>query len=47
MDAVDKVSIEIDKVVTKFTAISDHSSKLITNEIIALELLKSSLLERR
>lgn len=47
MDAVEKVSTEIDKVITKFTAISDHSSKLINNEISALELLKSSLLERR
>lgn len=47
MDAVDKVSSEVEKVITKFSAISDHSSKLIANEINSLELLKSSLLERK
>ena len=46
MDAVEKVEFEVDKVLTKFTAISDHSSKLIGNEINAIELLKSTLLER-
>ena len=47
MEAVDKVSSEVEKVLTKFKAISDHSNKLITNEINSLELLKSSLLERK
>jgi hypothetical protein len=47
MEAVDKVSVEVEKVLTKFSAISDHSSKLISNEINSLELLKSTLLERK
>jgi hypothetical protein len=47
MEAVEKVSSEVEKVLMKFTAISDHSSKLISNEINTLELLKSSLLERK
>ncbi|CRK87175.1 CLUMA_CG000983, isoform A [Clunio marinus] len=46
MEAVEKVSSEVDKVITKFTAISEHSSKLISNEISSLELLKSSLLDQ-
>lgn len=47
MEAVDKVSFEVDKVIMKFSAISDHSSKLISSEINSLELLKSSLLDRK
>jgi hypothetical protein len=47
MEAVEKVASEVEKVLTKFSAISDHSSKLISNEISSLELLKSSLLERK
>jgi hypothetical protein len=47
MEAVEKVTSEVDKVITKFTAISEHSSKLIANEISSLELLKSSLAERK
>lgn len=47
MEAVDKVSSEVEKVITKFTAISEHSSKLISNEISSLELLKATLLERK
>lgn len=47
MEAVEKVSSEIDKVITKFSAISDHSAKLIGNEIQALELLRATLLERK
>lgn len=47
MEAVEKVTSEVDKVITKFTAISDHSSKLIANEITSLELLRATLLERK
>lgn len=47
MEAVEKVSSEIDKVITKFSAISDHSAKLIKNEIANLEMLRSTLLERK
>lgn len=47
MEAVDKVSSEIEKVITKFSAISDHSSKLIANEIESLMGLKSLLEERK
>lgn len=47
MDAVEKVSSEVEKVITKFTAISEHSSKLLSNEINSLEHLKSILLERK
>lgn len=42
MEAVEKVASEVDKVITKFTAISDHSSKLISDEIASLEFLKSA-----
>lgn len=47
MEAVEKVSTEIDKVITKFSAISEHSARLIKNEIASLELLRSTLLERK
>lgn len=47
MDAVEKVEFEVEKVLTKFTSIQEHSSKLIGNEISSIELLKSTLLERK
>lgn len=47
MEAVEKVSSEVEKVLTKFSAISDHSRTLISNEINSIEHLKSSLLERK
>lgn len=43
MEAIEKVSAEIEKVITKFSAINEHSSKLIQNEINALESIKSTL----
>jgi hypothetical protein len=45
MEAIEKVQFEVEKVITKFTAISEHTSQLIGNEIESLELLKNSLLE--
>lgn len=47
MEAVDKVGQEVDKVITKFTAISEHASKLLSAEQASLELLKATLLERK
>lgn len=41
-EKIDKVYAEIDKVITKFSAMSEHSSRLMKNEISSLELLKSS-----
>lgn len=46
-EKIDKVYAEIDKVITKFTAMSEHSSKLMKSEISSLELLKSSLAESK
>ncbi|CAG9797968.1 unnamed protein product [Chironomus riparius] len=46
MEAIEKVSAEIEKVITKFSAINEHSSKLIQNEIIALENMKATLEEQ-
>lgn len=45
MEAIEKVQSEIEKVITKFSAISDHTSQLIENEIESLSSLKNSLLE--
>lgn len=47
MEAVDKVSAEVDKVITKFGAISEHASKVLSAEQTSLELLKATLLERK
>lgn len=46
MEAVDKVSSEVDKVITKFSAISEHASKVLSAEQSSLEMLKATLLER-
>ncbi|KAG5674787.1 hypothetical protein PVAND_004735 [Polypedilum vanderplanki] len=46
MEAIEKVSTEVEKVITKFTAINEHSSKLIQNEINALEAIKTALQEQ-
>ncbi|XP_070509226.1 E3 ubiquitin-protein ligase RMND5A isoform X2 [Chironomus tepperi] len=46
MEAIEKVSAEIEKVITKFSAINDHSTKLIQNEINALENIKATLEEQ-
>lgn len=45
MESIEKVEVEIQKVLTKFLTISDHASKLISNEINSFELLKSSLMD--
>lgn len=47
MEAVDKVSSEVDKVINKFSAISEHASKVLSAEQSSLELLKATLLERK
>lgn len=39
----DKVINEVDKVITKFSAISEHASKVISNEIHFLGQLKDEL----
>lgn len=46
MEAVDKVSSEVDKVITKFSAISEHANTLLSAEQASLEMLKATLLER-
>lgn len=47
MEAIDKVSAEIEKVITKFSAINDHSSKVLSDEVVSLQILKESLAERK
>lgn len=47
MEAIEKVSAEIEKVITKFSAINDHSSKVLSDEIVSLQILKESLAERK
>lgn len=47
MEAIEKVEFEVEKVLSKFTAISEHSSNLIQNEVNSIEMLKSTLLERK
>lgn len=47
MEAIDKVSAEIEKVITKFSAINEHSSKLLSNEIVSLQIMRESLAERK
>lgn len=47
MEAIEKVSAEIEKVIIKFSAINEHASKLIANEISALENLRKTLEERK
>jgi hypothetical protein len=44
---IEKVNSEIEKVITKFTAINKHSSELIANEISSLENLRATLMERK
>jgi hypothetical protein len=44
-EAVDKVLAEIEKVITKFTAINEHSSKLIANEISTLNNIKNNIFQ--
>jgi hypothetical protein len=47
MEAIEKVSAEIEKVITKFSAINDHSSKVLSDEVVSLQILKESLAERK
>lgn len=47
MDAIDKVSAEIEKVITKFSAINHHSCNLLKNEIIQMQIMRESLCERK
>lgn len=47
MEAIEKVSAEIEKVITKFSAINQHSSNLLKNEILSLQLMRESLAERK
>lgn len=44
-EKIDKVYAEVEKVIIKFTGISEHAQKLIQNEISSLILLLSSLAE--
>lgn len=46
-EKIDKVYAEVDKVITKFTGISEHATKLIQNEISSLEQLRSTLAESK
>lgn len=47
MEAIEKVSSEIEKVITKFSAINDHSSRILSDEVVSLQILKESLAERK
>lgn len=47
MEAIEKVSAEIEKVITKFSAINDHSNKVLSDEVVSLQMLKETLDERK
>lgn len=47
MEAIEKVGAEIEKVLSKFNAINQHSSTLLKNEVLSLQLMRESLDERK
>lgn len=46
-EKIDKVFAEVEKVITKFTGISEHATKLIQNEIASLDQLRTTLSESK